>query len=85
MTRVPHPFVLGKTCRKQYAWSLRMIAEGRCRTCGKPREHYAQQCDSCRIRERDRQRAPGGKSWQPGMSGKPPKVYRPPVEVTTHG
>lgn len=37
-----------KSCSRQYEWALKMIAEGRCSLCGKPRNKYAKHCDDCR-------------------------------------
>jgi DNA-binding XRE family transcriptional regulator len=37
---------------KQRTWQKRMIAEGKCATCGAPRNHYAAQCDDCNEKRR---------------------------------
>lgn len=63
----------GRTRRKapaklsrQRRWQLQKVKDGKCKLCGKPREHYAQHCDKC---WRD---IVGGKPWTKGKKGRPP-------------
>ncbi len=60
---------------KQRQWQLRMIAEGKCGGCGKPRENYQQKCDDCtiKLRQHARRRA-GCQPWEEGSRGRRPKV-----------
>lgn len=41
---------------RQARWGNKQIALGRCKSCGKPRNHYARLCDQCSVKERIKQR-----------------------------
>lgn len=51
-----------------------LIADGLCRSCGKPRNLYSSLCDPCADKWRGWQRRRlGCKEWKPGGRGRPPK------------
>ena len=41
-------------------WERRQIAEGRCGRCGQPRNLYRHYCDSCAVKNNERQRHRAG-------------------------
>jgi hypothetical protein len=60
---------------KQRRWQLKKQAEGNCMTCGKPRNLYAERCDTCHAVERLRTRAAcGHQPWREGGRGRPPLI-----------
>jgi hypothetical protein len=60
---------------RQHAWQRKRVSEGKCRTCGGTRTHYASVCDTCQEKERERgQRRTGSSPWRPGGPGRPPKT-----------
>jgi hypothetical protein len=58
----------------------RIIADGNCGGCGKPREHHASRCDECHEKHLAEQAARRGIRWRPGKSGTPPRWARPYVD-----
>jgi hypothetical protein len=41
---------------RQITWQEKMISEGKCCTCGQPRNHCSRHCDGCARKRRDRSR-----------------------------
>jgi hypothetical protein len=58
---------------RQRRLQIRWKAEGKCVTCGRPRNLYADMCDwhHLAVAEWQRRRA-GSKPWQPGTRGRIP-------------
>ena len=65
---------------RQREWQKKMIREGRCQICGKPRKNYAALCDYHAKKNRERARSKGkhnpwskGKHnpWSKGGKGRP--------------
>jgi len=62
----------GKMTR-QRLWQLRKRAQGRCQSCGKPRNHYALYCDKCALGRREYMRKKrGSKPYDKDHVGRPP-------------
>jgi hypothetical protein len=62
------------TVSRQREWQVKRVSEGKCGTCGNPRNLYAYACDECQADVRRRVRANSGlKPWRKGKRGRPPK------------
>lgn len=63
-----------KIMTRQEAWQKRMVAAGRCRQCGKPRQNYAFYCDACALKHREKARSRAGCEPYSGGRGRKPRV-----------
>lgn len=60
---------------RQRLWQKKMVSEGKCSLCAKPRNSYKQLCDACQIKQRKRRRLTMKYSPQvPGNRGRSPRI-----------
>lgn len=58
---------------RQRLWQIKMRKEGRCVNCGAENNGpYAERCQPCQDKLREKTRKPGHKPWQPGSRGRKP-------------
>lgn len=60
---------------RQRRWQIKQQEMGKCRRCGKDRDHYKNYCDGCAKKEIAAQRRRlGHKPWEKGGRGRIPFV-----------